>query len=72
MLAAASWAVLSAAGSARAEVSEDQRIRVAERLKASTVTVLAGQSTGSGFVVPTRGWIVTNAHVASGARWSGR
>ena len=65
-------AALLPARPARAEVTEDQRIKVAERLKASTVTVLAGQSTGSGFVVPTRGWIVTNAHVASGARWSGR
>jgi S1-C subfamily serine protease len=57
---------------ARAQVSDEQRIRVAQRLKQSTVTVIAGQSTGSGFVSPTRGWIVTNAHVASGARWTGR
>src|SRR5262245_60440952 len=65
-------APLLSAVPAQAEVSEEQRIKVAERLKESTVTVLAGQSTGSGFVVPARGWIVTNAHVASGARWSGR
>jgi S1-C subfamily serine protease len=65
-------AALLIASQAQAEVSDEQRIKVAARLKESTVTVLAGQSTGSGFVVPTRGWIVTNAHVASGARWSGR
>jgi len=57
---------------ARAQLNDEQRIRVAERLKESTVTVIAGDSTGSGFLVPTRGWIVTNAHVASGARWSNR
>jgi S1-C subfamily serine protease len=57
---------------ARADVSDDQRIRIAERLKESTVTVIAGQSSGSGFVVAPHGWVVTNAHVASGARYSGR
>ena len=71
LLAAAGTAVF-APPMARADVSDEQRIRVAERLKQSTVTVIAGQSTGSGFVSPTRGWIVTNAHVASGARWTGR
>jgi S1-C subfamily serine protease len=70
-LAAAGTALL-APPTAQADVSDEQRIRVAERLKQSTVTVIAGQSTGSGFVSPTRGWIVTNAHVASGARWTGR
>jgi S1-C subfamily serine protease len=55
-----------------AQLSDDQRIRVAEQLKASTVTVAAGPSTGSGFIAPARGLIVTNAHVASGARRSGR
>jgi S1-C subfamily serine protease len=55
-----------------AQLTDDQRIRVAEQLKASTVTVAAGPSTGSGFIAPVRGLIVTNAHVASGARRSGR
>jgi S1-C subfamily serine protease len=60
------------ASTAHAEIPEDQRVRVAERLREATVTVLAGQSTGSGFVAPPHNWIVTNAHVASGARYSGR
>jgi S1-C subfamily serine protease len=60
------------ATAAQAEIPEDQRVRVAERLRESTVTVLAGGSTGSGFVAPPHNWIVTNAHVASGARWNGR
>ena len=34
------------------QLAEDQRVRVAERLRESTVTVLAGRSTGSGFVAP--------------------
>ena len=60
------------ATAAHAEIPEEQRIRVADRLRESTVTVLAGGSTGSGFVAPPHNWIVTNAHVASGARWNGR
>jgi S1-C subfamily serine protease len=57
---------------ARAEISEEQRVRIAGRLKESTVTVFAGESSGSGFVVAPHGWVVTNAHVASEARFSGR
>jgi putative serine protease PepD len=57
---------------ARAQLTDEQRVRVAERLKESSVTVLAGPSSGSGFVVPPKNWVVTNAHVASGARRSGR
>jgi S1-C subfamily serine protease len=68
---AALWVGLASAP-AHAEISEEQRIHVAERLKESTVTVIAGQSTGSGFIVAPHGWVVTNAHVASGARFSGR
>jgi putative serine protease PepD len=60
------------ASTAHAEIPEDQRVRVAERLREATVTILAGRSTGSGFVAPPHNWIVTNAHVASGARYSGR
>jgi S1-C subfamily serine protease len=59
-------------GTAHAEISEDQRIRVAEKLRESTVTVLAGRSSGSGFLAPPHGFVITNAHVASGARYSGR
>jgi S1-C subfamily serine protease len=55
-----------------AEISEEQRVHVAQRLKEATVTVFAGQSSGSGFVATAHGWIITNAHVASDARWSGR
>ncbi len=68
---AALWVGLSS-NPAHAEISEEQRIRIAERLKESTVTVVAGQSSGSGFIVAPHGWVVTNAHVASGARFSGR
>jgi S1-C subfamily serine protease len=65
-------ACLVAAAPAHADLPEEQRVRVAARLHEATVTVLAGNSTGSGFVTAPHGWIVTNAHVASGARHSGR
>jgi S1-C subfamily serine protease len=71
ILLVALWAG-TGGGTARAEISDEQRVRIAERLRESTVTVLAGEASGSGFVVAPHGWIVTNAHVASGARWSGR
>jgi S1-C subfamily serine protease len=57
---------------ARAQLDDVARIAVARRLKEATVTVLAGRSEGSGFLVEPAGWVVTNAHVASGARLSGR
>ena len=66
------WVGVGGTSRAHAEISDEQRVQVAERLKESTVTVVAGNSSGSGFVVAPHRWVVTNAHVASGARWSGR
>ena len=62
------------AGSARAgaqDLTEDRRIEIARRLQASSVQVFAGPATGSGFVATPEGWVVTNAHVAQGAREGG-
>jgi putative serine protease PepD len=47
------------------EVTEARRIAVARRLQQSTVSVIAGDSIGSGFVVGRERWIVTNAHVVA-------
>jgi S1-C subfamily serine protease len=46
-------------------MSESRRIAVARRLQASTVTVVAGPSSGSGFVIGHERWIITNAHVVA-------
>lgn len=45
------------------ELTEERRIAVAERLQRSSVSIRAGRSSGSGFVVGRERWIVTNAHV---------
>jgi serine protease Do len=44
-----------------------RRIAVARRLQQSTVSVVSGPSTGSGFVIGRERWIVTNAHVVEPA-----
>ena len=50
------------------DLTETHRIEVARRLTESTVSVSAGSSTGSGFVVGPERWILTNAHVAREGR----
>jgi len=57
-------ALAAAASPAEAqELTEARRIEVARQLGESTVSVLAGPSSGSGFVVGDERWIVTNSHV---------
>ena len=52
------------------ELTDSRRMAIARRLQQSTVTVIAGPSSGSGFVVGRERWIITNAHVVepAGAR----
>jgi S1-C subfamily serine protease len=60
---------MGAAASASAqELTDARRVAVARKLRTSTVSVHAGQSGGSGFVVGAERWIVTNAHVTRGTR----
>jgi S1-C subfamily serine protease len=55
-------------GSASAqELTEAMRVRIARRLARSTVLVIAGDATGSGFVVSDERWIITNFHVVEHA-----
>lgn len=53
---------------AQHELTEQRRIEVARQLQESTVSVVSGPSTGSGFVVGPERWIVTNSHVIRPAR----
>jgi S1-C subfamily serine protease len=56
-------------GAAQAqELTDSRRVRIARRLAQSTVSVLSGASTGSGFVVGPERWVITNYHVVQGAR----
>lgn len=50
------------------ELTESRRVRIARRLSQSAVSVRAGDAGGSGFVVGSERWIVTNAHVVEQAR----
>ncbi len=60
-------AVTNPATASAQELTEAMRVRIARRLARSTVSVLAGPSTGSGFVVSDERWIITNYHVVEGA-----
>ncbi|HJL19639.1 MAG TPA: trypsin-like peptidase domain-containing protein [Sandaracinaceae bacterium LLY-WYZ-13_1] len=53
------------------ELTDERRIAVARRLSESTVSVVAGPSTGSGFVTGDERWIVTNSHVIRPGRRHG-
>jgi S1-C subfamily serine protease len=48
------------------DLTEARRVRIARTLARSTVSILAGPSTGSGFVVGSERWIITNYHVIEG------
>ncbi len=61
-------AMLAAPQAVEAQQDEQRRIEVARRLQESTVSVVSGPSTGSGFVTGDEGWVVTNSHVIRPAR----
>lgn len=50
------------------DLTEEQRIEIAQRLKEGSVGVEVGRSGGSGFVTHPEGWVVTNAHVLGRSR----
>lgn len=60
-----------AAGAQQTELTEQRRIEVARRLSESTVSVISGPSTGSGFVAGDERWVITNSHVIRPARHYG-
>ncbi len=70
VLAVVAAASIAAPASAQ-EFTEQGRIAVARRLSESTVSVIAGRSSGSGFVVGPERWIVTNSHVIQPGRRGG-
>lgn len=68
LLAAASLSPLAPTRAAAQDLTDARRISIAEALSTSTVSVLIGHGSGSGFVATTEGWVVTNAHVVQGSR----
>ncbi|MCC7541907.1 MAG: trypsin-like peptidase domain-containing protein, partial [Deltaproteobacteria bacterium] len=69
-LVVASVFVASAAAHAQ-DLTERRRIEIAERLRESSVAVVTGDISGSGFVATREGWIVTNHHVAEAGQMGG-
>jgi S1-C subfamily serine protease len=51
------------------ELTEQRRIEIARTLQTSAVVVRMGPSGGSGFIVASERWVVTNAHVVQGFRY---
>lgn len=50
------------------ELTESRRVRIARRLAQSTVSVICGPATGSGFVIGPERWVITNHHVVQSSR----
>lgn len=63
---ATSIALLTPGVASAQDLTEARRVRIARRLALSTVSIIAGSSTGSGFVVSQERWIITNYHVIEG------
>lgn len=68
LLAAASLAPLGPTRASAQDLTDARRMSIAEALSTSTVSVLIGNGSGSGFVATSEGWVVTNAHVVQGSR----
>ncbi len=63
LLTGTTSAILAPNTASAQELTEARRVRIARLLARSTVSVLAGPSTGSGFVVGQERWVITNFHV---------
>jgi len=46
-------------------LTEARRVRIARRLARSTVSVIVGDGSGSGFIVGDERWVITNHHVVA-------
>ncbi len=60
-----------APGEASAQLTESRRMRIARRLARSTVSVIVGGGSGSGFIIGDEHWVITNFHVVEASRTSG-
>lgn len=66
LLVALALTPMLASSTAEAQgISERSRVRIARRLARSTVSVLVGGGSGSGFIIGDEHWIVTNHHVVA-------
>ncbi len=53
-------------------LTEARRVRIARRLARSTVSVIVGDGSGSGFIVGDEHWVITNHHVVAAATEAAR
>jgi S1-C subfamily serine protease len=53
-------------------LTEARRVRIARRLARSTVSVIVGDGSGSGFIVGDEHWVITNHHVVAASTEAAR
>lgn len=53
-------------------LTEARRVRIARRLARSTVSVIVGEGSGSGFIVGDERWVITNHHVVAASTEAAR